>query len=77
MSQITGAYYGVWNTVNVVTDVVKGMYGNGTREFHADYHTYGDPCPGYTKYLLIAWEQNGVPRAGIVADNDGHCIRIP
>jgi hypothetical protein len=77
MTKIIGAYYGIWDSVKIVTPIVEGQYSAGVREFHADYHTYGDPCPGYTKYLVIAWEQDGESRAGIVGDNDGKIIRIP
>jgi hypothetical protein len=32
------------------------MYENGSRDFFADYVTFGDPEPGQLKHLVIKWK---------------------
>lgn len=74
---ITYAGYGARANTRNATAAVRQAYAQGTRTFFANNDWVGDPAPGEGKYLYIVWEVDGIPRSGVVAEDDEEGVSLP
>lgn len=56
--QILHAAFGISPQVEDVTFKVQKMLKEGCTQFHASIDDFGDPAPGWCKYLTIWWRND-------------------
>jgi len=78
MTRITEVWWGVPGNLRDHTEKARELHErDGTTQFTADIHFFGDPDPKSLKTLVMTWETNGKRSCDVVWARDGRAISIP